>query len=104
VAFGLHGHFVARPGKGSKLAALLLEAAEVLGDNDACLLYVISRAPENDDCVWVTEAWTDKEAHDASLEDERVRTLIQRARPLIANMAGGAELLPVGGKGLSIDT
>ena len=98
----MHGRFAARPGEGDALAAILLEAAELLDDFDDCLLYVISRSPEDPDAVWVTEAWTTKEAHDASLQDERVRRVIERAMPLIVGAPETTTLRPVGGKGLPI--
>jgi quinol monooxygenase YgiN len=65
-----------------------------------CRLYVISRAPDDRDSVWITEVWTDRAAHDASLKDERVREVIRRARPFIASMSDSMELVPAGGKGL----
>ena len=98
--YGLHGRIVATPGDGDALVALLLEAADGLGDMKDCRLYVISRVPDDRDSVWVTEVWTDRAAHDASLKDERVRDVIRRARPLIASMSDSMELVPVGGKGL----
>jgi quinol monooxygenase YgiN len=98
--FGLHGRIVATPGDGDALAALLLEAAEQLDDMNGCRLYVISRASKDRDSVWITEVWTDRAAHDASLMDPRVRDVIQRARPLIASMSDSMELIPVGGKGI----
>ena len=98
--YARHGSFEAQPGKGQLLAALLLEAAEALGDNPDCRLYVVSRSPEQPDAVWVYEAWTSKEAHAASLQDRAVTDLIQRARPLIAGMSQATQLIPVGGKGL----
>jgi quinol monooxygenase YgiN len=97
--YGLHGHFTAQPGQGDALAEILLAAAEGLRPNDACLLYLISRSPDDPDIVWVTEAWTSKAAHDASLQGEDVKAAIQRARPLIAGI-DGTELRPVGGKGI----
>ena len=97
--FGMHGYFKAQPGKGEELAAILLEAADALRANEACLLYVISRG-EDEDTIWVSEAWTDREAHDASLDDPAARDQIARARPLIAGMDGRAEFTPLGGKGL----
>ena len=97
-AYALHGRFVATPGNGDALAALLLEAAEVLRAGfPSCRLYLVSRSAHDDDSVWVTEVWTDREAHDASLGDARVRDVIARARPLIARMADRQELLPIGG-------
>jgi quinol monooxygenase YgiN len=98
--YGMHGRIVAQPGRGDELAAVLLEAAAGLEGNPDCLLYVVSRAADDPDSVWVTEAWTDRTAHDASLEDPRARELIARARPMIADFADRAELRPEGGKGL----
>jgi quinol monooxygenase YgiN len=97
--YGLHGHFTAQPGQGDALTEILLAAAEGLRANDACLLYVISRSPDDSEVIWVTEAWTSKQAHDESLQDEHVMAAIQRARPLIAGIEG-TELRPVGGKGI----
>jgi quinol monooxygenase YgiN len=48
----------------------------------------------------VTEAWTNRAAHAASLEDPAARELIARARPIIASFADRAEFRPEGGKGL----
>jgi quinol monooxygenase YgiN len=98
--YGMHGRIAAQPGRGDELAAILLEAAAGLGANRDCLLYVVSRAADDPDSVWVTEAWTDRAAHDASLADPGARELIARARPLIASFADRAELRPEGGKGL----
>jgi quinol monooxygenase YgiN len=63
------------------------------------LLYLVSRSPENPDVLWVTEAWTSKDAHDESLQDETVRAAVQRALPMIAGVER-TELRLVGGKGL----
>jgi quinol monooxygenase YgiN len=98
--YGRHGRIVATPGHGDALVAMLLDAADSVSGIDGCRLYVISRAPGDRDSVWVTEVWTDRAAHDASLKDERVRAVIQRARPLIASMSDSMDLIPVGGKGL----
>jgi quinol monooxygenase YgiN len=97
--FGMHGYFRAQPGQGETLAAILLEAAESLRANADCLLYVVSRGADAD-TIWVSEAWTDRAAHDASLEAPRAREQIARARPLIAGIDGRAEFTPLGGKGL----
>jgi quinol monooxygenase YgiN len=92
---------LAQPGQGDELEAILLEAARALESDDECLLYVVSREPDAPDALWVTEAWRSREAHRASLEDEGVRALIQRAMPIIAELPERTvELRPVGGKGL----
>lgn len=97
--YALHNQFTAQPGQGDALAEILLQAAEGLQANDACLLYLVSRSPDDPNVLWVTEAWTDKAAHDASLQDEAVRAEVQRALPLIANVSR-TELQVVGGKGI----
>jgi quinol monooxygenase YgiN len=97
--FGMHGYFTAQPGQGEALAAILLEAAEALRADDSCLLYVVSRG-DDPDTIWVSEAWTDREAHDASLRAPGVPETIARARPLIAGIDGRAEFTPLGGKGV----
>ncbi len=99
--YGMHGRIVAQPGHGDELAAILLEAAAGLEANPDCLLYVVSRSADDPDSVWVTEAWTDRAAHAASLEAAGAGELIARARPIIASFADRAELRPEGGKGLA---
>jgi quinol monooxygenase YgiN len=98
-AYGLHVRFTAQPGQGDALAALLLEAAAGVQALEACRIYLVSRSPEDADTVWVTEAWTEREAHDASLEDPGARELIGRAMPLLAGPPEATELSPAGGKG-----
>jgi quinol monooxygenase YgiN len=95
----MHGYFKAQPGQGPALAEILLEAADGLRANHACLLYMVSRG-EDEDTIWVSEAWTDREAHDASLRAPGVPETIARARPLIAGVDGRTEFTPLGGKGL----
>lgn len=97
--FGMHVRFTAKPGQGDELESILLEAARGTESDEACRLYLVSRSPENADAVWVTEAWTSREAHDASLEDEQAKALIARAMPLLAGPPDGTELRPAGGKG-----
>ncbi len=91
---------VAEPGKGDELAKLLLEAADALADTDACRVYLVSRSPDAEEVVWVTEFWTNAAEHSASLESDSTRALIERASPLIAGSPDATELAPLGGKGL----
>jgi quinol monooxygenase YgiN len=95
----MHGYFKAQPGQGDALATILLEAADALRADASCLLYVVSRG-EDADTIWVSEAWTDRDAHDASLRAPGVPETIARARPLIAGIDGRAEFTPLGGKGV----
>lgn len=98
--YGMHVMFTAAPGQGDALEAVLLEAAKQAGASDDCRLYIVSRSPTNTDTVWVTEAWTSREAHDESLRRESAQALIQRALPLLACPPDATELRPVGGKGI----
>lgn len=99
--FGLVGNFRAHPGQGEALAGLLLQAADALVSNPDCELYLISQAAEDPDLLWITEVWASRDAHAASLEDERVRGLVAQARPLIADLGQRYELKSLGGKGLT---
>ncbi|MCB8985257.1 MAG: antibiotic biosynthesis monooxygenase [Ardenticatenaceae bacterium] len=94
------GKLIAHSGKRDELAAVLLRAAEVVGQLPGCRLYAVSAALDDDTTIWVMEVWDDKAAHDASLEEEGVRTLIAAARPLLGGPPDGAELHILGGHGL----
>lgn len=98
--YGMHVRFTAQPGRGEELAAILLEAAAGTESDADCLIYIVSRAPSDAETIFVTEAWTSREAHDRSLEDEDVRALIARAMPLMAGPPDAVTLAPAGGKGL----
>lgn len=96
--FGLYGKITTHAGQRDALVAVLLEAASALEGVPGCELYIVNVSPTEPDTVWVTEVWSSQEAHQASLNRNEVKALIQRGRPLIA---GGerVELVPIGGKG-----
>ncbi len=95
--YGLQGKMIAKPGQRDALLELLLGASRSM---PGCRLYVVSEVPSEPDAIAVTEVWDDKAAHDGSLQLERVRATIAKARPLIAGMGESVELRPVGGQGL----
>jgi quinol monooxygenase YgiN len=99
--FGLYGKITIQPEQRDALAAILLEAADLLQDDEACRLYVVSMSPIEPDVLWVTEVWTSQAAHSASLQREDVRALIAQGMPLIT---GGEriEIVPLGGKGIAL--
>jgi quinol monooxygenase YgiN/quercetin dioxygenase-like cupin family protein len=68
---GRYMKFTAQPGRGDELAELLLRAADSLRDTAGCELYVVNRAKDEPDQIWVTELWLSQEALDASLEQLR---------------------------------
>jgi quinol monooxygenase YgiN len=100
--FSMQARFEARDGQGDAFEAILLEAAEGLEGEDACLLYAVSRDAQEPDVVWVTEIWADGDAHAASLEDPAARALIARAMPLLAGPPEARHLVPAGGKGVRL--
>jgi quinol monooxygenase YgiN len=93
--FGMQVRMTARPGRGDRLADLLLQAAAALADDDRCALYVVSRVTGEPDVILVTEAWSDRAAHDASLETDQARALIAQAMPLIEG-SQAVEITPAG--------
>lgn len=94
-----YGKATAQPGQGAALAEKLLSAAEQCRSVPGCELYLVNRAADDPDTIWVTEVWSDQDALDASLSGEETRELIAQARPLIAAMEM-IELEPLGGHGL----
>lgn len=97
--FGVYGRLEANAGERETLVALLSEAATLLNSEDGCLLYIVNRSNDNAHDVWVTELWLDEQRHAASLERDDVRSVIGRARPLIADMSQ-IRLSPAAGIGL----
>jgi quinol monooxygenase YgiN len=100
--FAMQARFVAQPGRAGEFAALLLEGAAALEAEPRCLLYAVFADAGEPDVVWVTEAWTDEQAHRTALEDPATRELIGRALPLLAGPPEARQLDPVGGKGLRL--
>lgn len=100
--YGLFGRLTAQPGKRDALVGVLLAAANAMDPDSGCIHYVVGTG-EGDD-IWVWEAWTDKAAHDASLEPEEVREVIRQAMPLIASMGDQRDIVLAGGKGLPATT
>ena len=99
MTYGLFGKFSAQPGRRDDLVGYLLQAGKLLERNDDCIHYTVSTSDEPE-AVWVFEVWTDEAAHDASLEPEDIRALIEEARPLIAGMSDQTQLTVHGGRGL----
>ncbi len=90
----------AKPGRGDELAAKLLEVADSLREAPGCQLYVINRAVDAPDVVWVTEMWQSQELLDSALEQPDARARIPEVMELVGE--GGferIELEPLGGVG-----
>ena len=99
---GRYLKFTAQPGRGDELAELLLQAADSLRDTAGCELYVINRAKEDPDEIWVTELWLDQEALDASLEKLQTdvgQAQVAQVTGLLAGPPERVDLEPLGGVG-----
>jgi quinol monooxygenase YgiN len=95
--YGLIGKMVATAGQRDELISILLEGT---GQMPGCLSYVIAKDPANADALWITEVWTDKDAHAATLKLPAVQAAIAKARPIIAGFPQHFETIPVSGHGL----
>lgn len=98
--YGLIGKMLAQPGQRDALAAILLEST---GDMPGCLSYVIAQDATDENALWVTEVWTDRESHQKSLQLPAVQQAIAKARPLIAGFGERFETTPLGGHGLAVE-
>lgn len=95
--YGLIGQMKAAPGKRDDLIAILSEGVEGMA---GCLSYIVAKDAVDADALWITEVWTDKDSHAASLKLPSVQTAIAKARPIIAGFGYRFETVPVGGVGL----
>jgi len=95
--YGLIGKMTAVEGKRDELSAILLAG---LSDMPGNLSYIVAHDPTDESVLWVTEVWTDQEAHKNSLSLPNVQAAIAKGRPLIAGMERISETRPVGGNGL----
>ena len=96
--YGIIGQIMAKSGERDRLIEILLEGTQ---DMPGCLAYVVARDTSNADAIWITEVWTDRESHQASLELPAVREAMEKGRPLIAGFGERFETAPVGGAGLA---
>jgi quinol monooxygenase YgiN len=93
-----YGKAVARAGRGEELAALLLAAADELGADPGCELYLVNRQAGSPDVIWVTELWRAQADLDASIERIRGSDEVAAAMALVDSFEI-VELELLGGKG-----
>lgn len=97
--YGLIGQMKAAPGQRDALVAILSAAT---GAMPGCLSYIVARDATDADALWITEVWTDKDSHAASLQLPSVQAAIAKARPIIAGFGHRFETVPVGGVGVGL--
>jgi quinol monooxygenase YgiN len=101
--YAMTGKLTVRAGKRNDLVEILLEASDAVAQLPGCHAYIVNENVADETSVLIFEIWNDKEAHDASLKDDRVRSLIAKAMPLMAGAPDGVELKVVGGYGIGND-
>ena len=97
--YAMVGKLMAQPGQREALAQILQQAAQVVGTMAGCHLYLVHADAGDEVTLWIYEAWDDKAAHDASLQDGRVRALIGQAMPILGGAPDGHALRLLGGHG-----
>lgn len=95
--YGQIAKITAVPGKRDELAAILVEGT---ANMPGCLSYIVAQDTNDENAIWVSEAWDSKQSHDASLSLPSVKASISKARPLIASFGNRIVTMPVGGIGL----
>ncbi|MFE2351065.1 MULTISPECIES: putative quinol monooxygenase [Kitasatospora] len=88
--FSVYGRLTALPGRRDDLIAVLLEGLRAGGDAGGLLAYSINTAFDDPDTVWLTQLWTDQEAHDATTRSEPVAAATRRIAPLLARQPEGS--------------
>ena len=70
-------------------------------DNPACQLTLVSFSPEEDDVVFLTEAWTSAAEHERARQSPEVKTWAADMPTLVAGPPETTRLVIAGGKGLA---
>ncbi len=100
--YAMTGKLQAQSGKRAALVDILLRASKLVSTMRGCRSYIVLEDMKDETCVWVFEMWDDRELHDASLRDEKVRSLISEAMPILAGAPSGSELRVAGGHGVNL--
>ncbi len=74
------------------LIDILLEGTKNM---PGCQSYIIAKDSTNEEAVWVTEVWDDKESHAASLNLPAVQEAIAKGKPMITGFGQRIETVPV---------
>jgi quinol monooxygenase YgiN/mannose-6-phosphate isomerase-like protein (cupin superfamily) len=98
---GRYVRCTAKPGQADALAERMLAVADGLRAVAGCELYVINRATDDPDGLWVSEVWSSQEELDASLQSEEAKASITEVLALVQDDSfERIEVTPVGGVGL----
>ena len=98
---GFYTKFTTTEQNRDALVDILKRAAYSMNEIEDCKLYIVNTNQNDGTIIWVTEMWTTKESHMASLLLESSKALIQKAMPLMAVKPEQIKLDVVSGKGMS---
>jgi quinol monooxygenase YgiN len=98
--FGMVNKLIAKAGQRDAVVEILLAGANVQSGMRGCEMYVVHTSTTDPREIWVTEVWRSKADHEASLQNQDVRALVERGRPMIDSVIP-TTTNAVGGKGLS---
>jgi quinol monooxygenase YgiN len=87
--FSVYGRMTALPGRRDELVALLVEGFLAGGADGGLLDYSVNTVLDDPDALWLTQLWTDREAHDATTRSEPVAAVTRRLPPLLARQPEG---------------
>jgi quinol monooxygenase YgiN len=82
--FGVCGRLTALPGRRDEAIDLIGEGARAWGDASGLIAYSVIAALEEPDTIVLTEAWTNKAAHDTWIGSEPGRMVAQQITALLA--------------------
>ena len=84
--FGIQVKLKAAPGKGDRLAQIMLEVAAIIEHLPGCQTFIVMQALADPDEVLITEVWDNQQTHQASLTNKQVLDLINASRYIITQM------------------
>ncbi|HEX6040021.1 putative quinol monooxygenase [Longimicrobium sp.] len=97
--YGMSVAMHVRAGQRDAVVAILTrdgDAMRALG----CDLYLVGVSDEKPDVIYVTEVWTSRQAHRASLDHPAVQAAIAEAMPMLTGEFHSTEFDVVGGLGV----
>lgn len=100
VPYGYIGSMKTTPGHRADVVAILLSGLDGLR-RAGCELYVVSTSDADDVTIWVSEVWSSKEQHDASLQLPETKLAISKAMPMLTGEFTSQGLTVVGGLGVN---
>jgi quinol monooxygenase YgiN len=87
-----------KPGNRDEVIDILLKAGKPFNSNPACLMYLVSKAKDDPDVIWVQDIWTNQTDHEAAMQTEEMKVYIKQAMPLLEGMPEQFQVEPAGGK------